>query len=87
MCQMSIPKANNTNNCSCCGSEAISGRVPPLTKHQLMRGNREAMLRDDRVRVVLQQPPSMHPIEMFIVQVITQIHLSRDSEREISKVI
>ena len=66
--------------------ETISGRVPPLTKDQLMRGNREAMPGDDQVRVVLQHLPGMHPVEIYILQINRHVHLGGDSEREKSEI-
>ena len=55
----------NINNCEFCVSKIIVGLVLPLTEDQLMQGGREAMLCDDQVHVMLQQPPCMHPIKIF----------------------
>ena len=67
-------------------SETIPGRVPPLTKDHLMRGTREGMLRDDRVRFMLQQLPRMHLIQIFIFQVNKYVHLGGDSQSAESKI-
>ena len=49
-----------------------------LTKDQIVWGDREAMLVDDRVSVVLQQFPCVLPIEIIIFYVNPGPHICGD---------
>ena len=57
-----------------------------LTKYQVMRGDKEAMMGDDRVGVALQQFVCMGFVKVLVAQFSFHVDLCGDSESTKSRV-